>query len=165
MGNSIVLIAFLWIIRFVLCVQLLNFHFWHCFYYWLSFFENLIQGGAIHGLRKARDILLFNYSIVKGEHYEIRGFYTYENISVNMVLENDIIDDLKSNTKISTISTIAPSVLRHYFKPIDFSHVISKGKGSRILIGFWNHYGLFSTSQLFVFYVCLEKTYMAFIAS
>jgi replication factor A1 len=96
----------------------------------------LIQGGAIHGLRKARDILLFNYSIVKGEHYEIRGFYTYENILVNMVLENDIIDDLKSDTKISTISTIAPSVLRHYFKLIDFSHVISKGKGSRILIGF-----------------------------
>jgi replication factor A1 len=53
-----------------------------------------------------------------------------------MVLENDIIDDLKSDTKISTISTIAPSVLRHYFKLIDFSHVISKGKGSRILIGF-----------------------------
>jgi replication factor A1 len=64
------------------------------------------------------------------------GFYTYENISVNMVLENDIIDDLKSDTKISTISTIAPSVPRHYFKLIDFSHVISKGKGSRILIGF-----------------------------
>jgi hypothetical protein len=75
MGNSIVLIAFLWIIRFVLCVQLLNFHFWHYFYYRLSFFENLIQGGVIHGLRKARDILLFNYYIIKGERYEIRGFY------------------------------------------------------------------------------------------
>ena len=86
MGNPTVLIAFLWIIRFVLCVQLLNFHLRHCFYYWLSFFENLIQGGAIQGLRKARDILLFNNSIVRASTTRLGDFTPTRNISVNMVL-------------------------------------------------------------------------------
>ncbi|KAJ6967167.1 hypothetical protein NC652_004657 [Populus alba x Populus x berolinensis] len=57
-----------------------------------------MQGEAIQGSTKARDIPLFSNFIVDGKHYKIKGFYTYENISVNMVLENDAIIDLKLDT-------------------------------------------------------------------
>jgi hypothetical protein len=58
------------------CLQILNFSLWHCFYNWLSVFENFMQGGAIQRSIKARDILLFSSSIIEGEHYENREFYT-----------------------------------------------------------------------------------------
>jgi hypothetical protein len=46
----------------------------------------LIQGGAIQGLRKARDILLFNNSIVRVSTTRLGDFTPTRNISVNMVL-------------------------------------------------------------------------------
>ncbi|KAJ7015384.1 hypothetical protein NC653_004628 [Populus alba x Populus x berolinensis] len=71
-----------------------------------------MQGEAIQGSTKARDIPLFSNFIVDGKHYKIKGFYTYENISVNMVLENDAIIDLKLDTifldVLKRIKTIQP---------------------------------------------------------
>jgi hypothetical protein len=69
----------------------------------------LLSFAAIQGSTKLRDIPLFKL--------------------VNMVLENNIIVDLKSDAKISTVFAIAISVPRHYFKLIDFSRVLSKRKG------------------------------------
>jgi hypothetical protein len=90
-----------------------------CITFKLSFVA-LLSFAAIQGSTKLRDIPLFNKS---------QGFYTHENKLVNMVLENNIIVDLKSDAKISTVFAIAISVPRHYFKLIDFSRVLSKRKG------------------------------------
>ncbi|KAI5555123.1 hypothetical protein BDE02_19G059700 [Populus trichocarpa] len=92
------------------------------------------QGGAIQGLAKARDLLIFAATIIEGNHYEIKGFYTYENRVVNIVIAaHDAIIDLKSNTKIATIEPIQPYVPRYYFKFIDYANIITNSKGSGIL--------------------------------
>jgi len=74
MGNSIVLIAFLWKIRFVLCVQLLNFHL-ALLLLSVKFLWKFDTRWGNPWIKKSKGILLFNYSIIKGERYEIRGFY------------------------------------------------------------------------------------------
>jgi len=77
--------------------------------------------------------LIFSSAIVDGLHYEIRGFYTYENISSNMVIANDV--ELKSTVKTNQIDPLTTVVPRYYFKFTDFSHVLSPGKGSQISTG------------------------------
>lgn len=91
------------------------------------------QGGAIQGLAKARDLQTFASTIIEGNHYEIERFYTYENIVANTVTAHDAVIDLKSDTKITAIEPIQPYVPRYYFNFIDYAHLITKSKGSRIL--------------------------------
>ncbi|KAI9400982.1 hypothetical protein POPTR_001G062301v4 [Populus trichocarpa] len=61
------------------------------------------QGGAIQALAKTRDLPTFAATIIEGNHYEIKGFYTYENTVVNTVAAHDAVIDLKSNTKITDV--------------------------------------------------------------
>uniref|UniRef100_A0A2K2AZJ5 Uncharacterized protein n=1 Tax=Populus trichocarpa TaxID=3694 RepID=A0A2K2AZJ5_POPTR len=91
------------------------------------------QGGVIQALAKTRDLLTFAATIIEGNHYEIKGFYTYENRVVNTVTVHDAVIDLKSNTKITGIEAITPHVPRYYFNFIDYAHILTKSKGSRIL--------------------------------
>ncbi|KAI9400981.1 hypothetical protein POPTR_001G062301v4 [Populus trichocarpa] len=91
------------------------------------------QGGAIQALAKTRDLPTFAATIIEGNHYEIKGFYTYENTVVNTVAAHDAVIDLKSNTKITGIEAITPHVPRYYFNFIDYAHILTKSKGSRIL--------------------------------
>jgi hypothetical protein len=55
---------------------------------------------------------------------------------VNTVTAHDTVIDLKSNTKIAPIEAIQPSVPRYYFNFIDYAHIMTKSKGSRVLTGF-----------------------------
>uniref|UniRef100_A0A2K1ZPE8 Uncharacterized protein n=1 Tax=Populus trichocarpa TaxID=3694 RepID=A0A2K1ZPE8_POPTR len=95
------------------------------------FVEN--QGGAIQALAKTRDLPTFAATIIEGNHYEIKGFYTYENRAVNTVAAHDAVIDLKSNTKIIGIEAITPYVPRYYFNFIDYTHILTKSKVSRTL--------------------------------
>ncbi|KAJ6945951.1 hypothetical protein NC651_000888 [Populus alba x Populus x berolinensis] len=91
------------------------------------------QGGAIQAVAKTRDLPTFAATVIEGNHYEIKGFYTYENRAVNTVAAHDAVIDLKSNTKITGIEAITPSVPRYYFNFIDYTHIMTKSKSSRIL--------------------------------
>jgi len=70
---------------------------------------------------------------MEGNHYEIKGFYTYENRTVNTVAAYDAVIDLKSNIKIAAIEAIQPYVSRYYFSFIDYAHIMTKSKRSRVL--------------------------------
>uniref|UniRef100_A0A2K1ZKM8 Replication protein A OB domain-containing protein n=1 Tax=Populus trichocarpa TaxID=3694 RepID=A0A2K1ZKM8_POPTR len=91
------------------------------------------QGGVIQALAKTRDLPTFAAIIIEGNHYEIKGFYIYENRAVNTVVVHDVVIDLKSNTKIAGIEAITPYIPRCYFNFIDYAHILTKSKGSRIL--------------------------------
>ncbi|KAL9356244.1 hypothetical protein Peur_049497 [Populus x canadensis] len=91
------------------------------------------QGGAIQAVAKTRDLPTFAAIVIEGNHYEIKGFYTYENRAVNTVAAHDAVIDLKSNTKITGIEAITPSVPRYYFNFIDYAHIMTKSKSSRNL--------------------------------
>ncbi|KAJ6971640.1 hypothetical protein NC653_032229 [Populus alba x Populus x berolinensis] len=91
------------------------------------------QGGAIQAVAKTRDLPTFAAIVIEGNHYEIKGFYTYENRAVNTVAAHDAVIDLKSNTKITGIEAITPFVPRYYFNFIDYAHIMTKSKSSRIL--------------------------------
>ena len=94
-----------------------------------------IQGGAIQAVAKTRDLPTFAAIVTEGNHYEIKGFYTYENRALNTVAAHDAVIDLKSNTKITGIEAITPSVPRYYFNFIDYAHIMTKSKSSRNLTG------------------------------
>ena len=59
----------------------------------------------------------------------------YENRGVNIVVDHEAIIDLKSDTKIIHLDSVTHDVPRYHFNLIDFAHVLTKGKGSRILTG------------------------------
>ena len=82
-----------------------------------------------------RDATFFNLHIIEGSYVEIKNFYTYENRYTNVVVNHEAIIDLKSDTKITHLDSVKHDVPRYYFHLIDFAHVLSKGKGSRILTG------------------------------
>ncbi|XP_034903514.2 uncharacterized protein [Populus alba] len=96
-----------------------------------SFIGN--RGGVIQAVAKTRDLPTFAATVIEGNHYEIKGFYTYENIAVNTIVAHDVVIDLKFNTKITGIEAITPSVPRYYFNFIDYAHIMTKSKSSRIL--------------------------------
>ena len=52
-----------------------------------------------------------------------------------MVVDNDVVVELKPFVNIKNIDPIAPVMPRYYFNFIDFSHVLSLRKGSRVLTG------------------------------
>jgi replication factor A1 len=89
------------------------------------------KGGAIQGSSKARDVAHFTEAIVEGLYYEVKGFYTYENRSTNIVIDNDVVIELKSIVKTKAIDPLTPDMSRYYFRFIDFAHVLSLGKGSK----------------------------------
>ena len=93
------------------------------------------QGGAIQGSSKARDATLFKVNIIEGSYIEIKDFYTYENRATNIVVDHQAIIDLKSDTKIVHLDSVKHEVPRYHFHLTDFAHVLTKGKGSRILTG------------------------------
>ena len=115
-----------------LVVGMMNNYFFHSN---INLFFIYIQGGAIQALAKTRDLPTFAATIIEGNHYEIKGFYTYENRAVNTVVAHDAVIDLKSNTKITGIEAITPHVPRYYFNFVDYAHILTKSKGSRILTG------------------------------
>jgi len=82
---------------------------------------------------------LFATSIIEGDYYQISGFYTFENRYTNSVVAHEAVIDLKSNTKVARLNPLTPQVPRHYFNFIDFTHLLTKGKGSRTLIGMNNN--------------------------
>ena len=95
----------------------------------------ILQGNAIQGSAKGKDIQLFATSIIEGDYYQISGFYTFENRYTNSVVAHEAVIDLKSDTKVARLNPLTPQVPRHYFKFIDFAHLLTKGKGSRTLTG------------------------------
>ncbi|KAG5222160.1 replication protein DNA-binding [Salix suchowensis] len=90
------------------------------------------QDGAIQGSSKARDAEFFNVNIIEGCYIEIKDFYTYENRAANVV-DHEAIIDLKSDTKIVHLDSVKHDVPRYHFNLTDFAHVLTKGRGSRIL--------------------------------
>uniref|UniRef100_A0A6N2NJ54 DUF223 domain-containing protein n=1 Tax=Salix viminalis TaxID=40686 RepID=A0A6N2NJ54_SALVM len=90
------------------------------------------EGGAIQGSSKARDAEFFNINIIEGCYVEIKDFYTYENRAANVV-DHEAIIHLKSDTKIVHLDYAKHDVPRYHFNLTDFAHVLTKGRGSRIL--------------------------------
>ena len=69
-----------------------------------------LKGGAIQGSSKARDVAHFTSAIVEGLYYEVKGLYTSENKSTNIVIDNDVVVELKSNVKTKAIDPLTLAV-------------------------------------------------------
>ena len=98
------------------------------------------KGGAIQGSAKSRDTAHFSSIITEGDYYEVKNFYTFENRYMNTVVSHEVVIDLKSDTKVTRLNSLPLSIPRYYFNFTDFTHVLNKGKESRLLTGVLHSY-------------------------
>ncbi|XP_061986220.1 replication protein A 70 kDa DNA-binding subunit D-like isoform X2 [Populus nigra] len=91
------------------------------------------EGGTIQGSAKSRDVAHFSSIITEGDYYEVKNFYTFENRYMNIVVSHEAVIDLKSDTKVTHLNSLPLSIPRYYFNFMDFTHVLNKGKESRLL--------------------------------
>uniref|UniRef100_A0A6N2K7H5 DUF223 domain-containing protein n=1 Tax=Salix viminalis TaxID=40686 RepID=A0A6N2K7H5_SALVM len=92
-----------------------------------------IKRNAIQASAKGKNVQSFAASIIKGDYYQISGFYTFENRYTNSVVAHEVIIDLKFDTKVTRLNPLTPLVPRHHFNFIDFAHMLTTGKRSGVL--------------------------------
>lgn len=59
---------------------------------------------------------------------------------MNTVVSHEAVIDLKSDTKVTRLDSLPLSIPRYYFNFTNFTHVLNKGKESRLFIGILHCY-------------------------
>jgi replication factor A1 len=90
----------------------------------------LNKGGTIQGSTKARDISHFASIINKGDNLKIKGFYTFENCYINIVVNHETIIDLKFDTKVTRLVSLPFPIPWYYFNFTNSTYVFTKEKWS-----------------------------------
>jgi hypothetical protein len=52
-----------------------------------------------------------------------------------MVIDHDVVIDVKSNVQITRLNPLTPSITRCFFSFVDFAYILTTRKGSRMLTG------------------------------